>query len=101
MTNLQGNIFSGEFTEVKYDPKTKKPKKLWLGLYFAPPGTGPQNETCGSCGHRVKKQVCGTYQKCGLMKRGWTGGSGTDIKCKAPACRGWEKGEAKILTPWK
>jgi hypothetical protein len=31
-----------------------------------------------------------TYLKCELMKAYWTGGAGSDIKARAPACRRWE-----------
>jgi hypothetical protein len=57
------------------------------GLYAALPGTGPEGETCGSCKHifRVPR-----YRKCGLCRSKWTGGPGTDIKARAPACSKWE-----------
>lgn len=58
--------------------------------YAAPPGTGPEGETCKSCRHLSRKEMGKTYLKCGLMKMAWTGGSGTDVLAKAPACRLWE-----------
>jgi hypothetical protein len=58
--------------------------------YAAPPGSGPEGETCKTCKNLVRH--CGgakTYLKCGLMRAIWTGGYGTDILSKAPACRLW------------
>lgn len=60
--------------------------------YAAPPGSGPKGETCRSCEHAVKRGgVAGSYHKCNLMARFWTGGAGTDILLRAPACSRWEK----------
>jgi hypothetical protein len=54
------------------------------------PGTGPHGETCASCKHLVRKRMGKTYLKCGLMKAQWTGGYGTDVKARDPACKKWE-----------
>jgi hypothetical protein len=61
--------------------------------YAAPPGAGPEGETCGSCGHHARVQHAKTYHKCDLMRQSWTGGGGTDIRVRSPACRLWEKAE--------
>ena len=59
--------------------------------YPAPPGTGPEGETCKTCEHKTTKPgVAGRYLKCELMYEHWTGGAGTDIKAGSPACRNWE-----------
>lgn len=58
--------------------------------YAAPPGTGPVGERCRSCKHLARKGRAKTYLKCGLMRRHWTNGPGTDILAKSPACRHWE-----------
>jgi len=57
--------------------------------YAAPPGTGPEGETCGTCKHIYRNRLAKTYLKCALMRRNWTGGPGTDIRARAPACRHW------------
>ncbi|MBE7204819.1 MAG: hypothetical protein INR70_44445 [Parafilimonas terrae] len=57
--------------------------------YAALPGTGPAGETCASCGHLVRRQMARVYLKCGLMRRGWTGGIASDVRAKAPACSRW------------
>lgn len=56
-----------------------------------PIGSGPAGETCKTCAHLVGVQFAKTYWKCGLMKRFWTGGSGTDVKRAWAACEKWEK----------
>jgi hypothetical protein len=63
--------------------------------YAAPPGTGPEGETCRTCKHYTHKggsHQCSPkrYPACGLMERFWTHGPGTDIKAKSPACKFWE-----------
>lgn len=64
-----------------------KPKK---GLYAAAPGTGPAGETCGSCKH-CHRAWNGRYRKCELVRTLWTGGPGTDVKARSPACPKWER----------
>jgi hypothetical protein len=54
--------------------------------YAAPPGTGPQGETCGSCKHIHREEK---YRKCSLNRAAWTGGPRTDILARAPACLKW------------
>lgn len=58
--------------------------------HVAPPGTGPKGETCGSCKHLFRNQMSKTYLKCGLARAKWTGGGGSDVRAKHPACRMWE-----------
>ena len=55
--------------------------------YEAPPGTGPEGETCGTCRH---KRTCGKFIKCELRRATWTSGPGTDILARTPACSKWE-----------
>ena len=64
--------------------KKKKTGHAWA------PGTGPEGETCGSCKHLVRKHMAKTYLKCGLMRGQWTGGGGTDVRARDPACKKWE-----------
>lgn len=61
--------------------------------YAAMPGTGPEGETCGSCGHLYRNRLAKTYLKCELMQRFWTGGAGTDVRARSPACRNWQAPE--------
>ena len=60
------------------------------GLYGAMPGSGPKGETCGSCAHLYRKAMGKTYLKCRLTRQAWTGGAGTDVKARSPACSKWE-----------
>lgn len=71
--------------------KLQPPKSKKKG-YAAIPGTGPEGETCRSCKHSViKGGTAKNYYKCALMRNLWTGGQGTDILLRSPACRRWEK----------
>lgn len=56
--------------------------------YAAFPGTGPQGETCGSCKHICRQR---RWAKCELVRGRWTGGRGSDVLVRAPACRRWER----------
>jgi hypothetical protein len=58
--------------------------------YIAMPGSGPAGETCGSCKHLVRKQMSKTYLKCALASSFWTGGRGSDVLARSPACKRWE-----------
>lgn len=54
-------------------------------------GSGPRKETCRTCAHLARKHMARTYLKCGLMRSTWTGGPGTDVRAKDPACSKWKK----------
>lgn len=55
------------------------------------PGTGPAGETCRTCKHYcLVGGHAKDYRKCGLMRHAWTGGPGTDIRAKDPACKLWD-----------
>ncbi|MDP3740324.1 MAG: hypothetical protein Q8R02_23255 [Hyphomonadaceae bacterium] len=71
-------------------------RKALKGLYADHPGTGPAGETCGSCKNLYRKHMGKTYLKCSLTEKFWTGGGGTDIKARSPACSKWEaEGQAE------
>ena len=82
-TQLSFTTLGGEIVEV---PVRGKHYVQPRG-YFYPPGTGPKNETCGTCKHcaRFKK-----WAKCELNRARWTGGRGSDILARSPACKYWE-----------
>jgi hypothetical protein len=69
-------------------PKRRKTK---LNGYAAAPGSGPEGETCKTCQHYTHRSRAKNYRKCALMAHAWTGGPGTDILARAPACSRWEK----------
>lgn len=54
------------------------------------PGTGPAGKTCLDCKHYTLNRMAKSYPKCGLNRARWTGGRGSDILAKAPACRRFE-----------
>ena len=76
------------------DPEDFRPVKKG---YAAQPGTGPAGETCGSCRHKSRHEMANVWYKCELMRPYWTGGRGTDISTRSPACRRWEKPEEEKL----
>ena len=65
------------------------------GLYAAIPGSGPEFETCGTCVNLYRKVMGKTYLKCKLTQAKWTGGGGTDVKAKSPACSKWQSAERR------
>ena len=85
MRDLLGNEITEEQALRQMKRKTTQPNG-----YAARPGSGPEGETCGSCKHLYRNRLAKTYLKCALMRRHWTGGAGTDVKARAPACRNWE-----------
>lgn len=88
------DIFGNEITEAQARAilaKSKSGRKPTQPRgYAAPPGTGPEGETCKSCKHIYRNEMSKTYLKCGLMRAHWTGGAATDIKASWPACSRWE-----------
>ena len=63
------------------------------GAHPARPGSGPKDETCGSCSHLIRiRGNSRNYLKCGRMRANWTCGPGSDVRQKDPACYLWEKG---------
>lgn len=87
MRDMFGNELTVEEARLAMGRARKSPTPRG---YAAPPGTGPAGETCGSCRHLARRSLAKTYLKCELMSAVWTGGGGTDVKAKAPACRRWE-----------
>lgn len=55
--------------------------------YFYHPGTGPKDQTCGTCKHCARYRK---WAKCEKNRARWTGGRGTDILVRSPACKYWE-----------
>jgi hypothetical protein len=70
-------------------PAIKQKHKPKPNGYAKSPGSGPANETCKTCCHSYQIQSGSkAYWKCDLVKA--TGGPGTDIRLKSPACSMWE-----------
>jgi len=69
--------------------KLLRPKPKWRGLHAAEPGSGPPGETCGTCLNLMRKHLSKTYLKCRRVHSRWTGGGGTDVRAKDPACSKW------------
>lgn len=66
--------------------KTPQPKG-----YASRPGSGPKDQTCGSCAHCIRKNVNQrSFFKCALRRKDWGYTRTTDILFRAPACYFWE-----------
>jgi len=86
------DLFGQPFLERELPaPSDGKRKPTPRKGYAAPPGTGPAGETCRSCEHYARVEHAKVYLKCALVKARWTGGPGTDILARSPACKYWEK----------
>jgi hypothetical protein len=87
------DLFSKEFALTPQERKKLFSQQVGKKRgYVAPPGTGPEGETCRSCQHSVKRGgTAGTFYKCALNRSKWTGGYGTDILLRSPACSKWER----------
>lgn len=81
------------------DPKPRGKHYVEPRGYWALPGTGPEGKTCRDCFYYTHKGgVSGTYPKCGRNRARWTGGRGSDILARAPACKGFaEPGETGVM----
>ncbi len=94
------DLFGNEVPELALPDRAltrKERRKLLYGQistvpkgHAAKPGSGPVGETCRSCKHYTLREWAGTYRKCGLMRAHWTGGGGSDIRARDPACSKWE-----------
>lgn len=88
----QASLFGGVEPAKSYDPPRQLSPKA--AGYAAPPGTGPQGESCGTCMHcRVRTFHDRHFYKCELMVAAWNKDRSSDVVLKSPACRRWEKGQ--------
>ena len=85
------NLFGEPLTadDIRERAKAKRRDPTPSG-HAAPPGTGPDGETCKTCRHSYGLQYAKTYYKCALNRAKWTGGRKTDIRLRDPACEKWE-----------
>lgn len=68
--------------------------------YAAPPGTGPEGETCGTCAH-CRIRAIGKHRrvyKCALMINAWNGDRATDVLKRSPACAKFAHGQPRSTT---
>lgn len=83
--DLLGQLMAAPLTKAR---KSKRNPTKPRG-YFYHPGSGPAGETCGSCQHIFRNRLAKTYLKCSLNSAKWTGGPGSDIRARSPACKYW------------
>ena len=87
---MDTDLFGAPIVDLPQQARKYTSRSAWRGGYAAQPGSGPKGETCGTCHFRARVKLSKTYQKCLVVKHAWTGGPGSDIKCKMPACRHWQ-----------
>lgn len=87
---METDLFGNEITEAEAAARVpwNKGKKLSTGRASALPG--PEGMTCRDCEHACYVQHAKRYYKCALRKSQWTGGAGTDIRLRDPACSRFE-----------
>ncbi len=70
--------------------------------YAAPPGTGPEDETCGSCGNCIVRELKAArgrrFYKCEVMLRSWTNERSSDVLLNSPACKHFKPGAPRSTT---
>lgn len=89
MTDLFGGLKSYRTADGR-DIEAKPRGKHYIEPrgYAAPPGTGPEGETCGSCEHLARFR---RFPKCALNHGAWTHTRRTDVLVRAVACQRWER----------
>ncbi len=94
LTDLFGNPVSVATAHTRSGRRVGIGGRGFRGGYFMQPGSGTAahpGETCWTCEHYCRRQGgVKAYPKCGRMMHAWTGGPGSDIKARSPACSGWE-----------
>ncbi len=94
MISAELDLFGAPIVEGDRGALTRatRPKKTG---YASTPGTGPAGKTCRDCEHYCSVPYHNkTWRKCGLLKKVWTHGPGTDIKASSPACEKFEEAKA-------
>lgn len=67
--------------------------------YAAPPGSGPADQTCGTCAHCRQRTVHSRhFYKCALAMHAWSRERSTDILLKSPACSRFTAGTPQTTT---
>lgn len=84
------------FSDIGPRTPTEPPSRKKPPCTPAPIGSGPAGETCKTCKHSGYVQMANRYYKCGLMRKKWTNGPGSDIRLRWAACEKWEAIESKV-----
>ena len=64
-----------------------------MSAHAARPGSGPRNETCGTCAFLGRPEPTGGRRKCALAK-----GASSNVSPADAACSGWRQGAARVAT---
>lgn len=93
----QRALFGGRSNPRAYAPSSVFSAKP--NGYAAAPGTGPEGQTCGQCGHCRQRTVHQRhFYKCALAMHAWSRDRSTDILLKSPACSRFTAGTPKTTT---
>lgn len=83
-------------------PRAYAPSRLYSAKpngYAATPGSGPADQTCGTCANCRQRTVHGKhFYKCVLMVAAWSRDRITDIVLKSPACSRHQPGTPHATT---
>lgn len=96
-SGAQFDLFSGTSRARIYRNREtgRRPEPQPAG-HIAPPGTGPEGQTCANCTHcRLRATRSKRYYKCGLAIAAWTHGRESDIRLSDSACRRFELGQPR------
>lgn len=96
-SGMQSDLFNGTSRARVYRNRQtgRRPEPQPAG-HIAPPGTGPEGQTCATCTHcRMRRGRSKRFYKCGLAIAAWTHGRESDIRLSDPACRRFELGQPR------
>lgn len=99
---MSPDLFGGQDLQAAMDapmtgPRKHKRKATAPRGHAWTPGTGPAGESCGTCAHKYRKRMSGSFLKCAKNRAAWTGGSGSDIRAGDPACKFWSQRQTLAL----
>lgn len=74
------------------EPKAKGKRSYAARGYARRPGSGPDGETCKTCGHCCKLHRDGwAGYKCAVIRHRWSRSPATDVALRSPACEAFQK----------
>lgn len=91
-TDLFGLVDAPPMTPAERKRMQRRAGEIPRG-HAAPPGTGPEGESCRTCAHLVRITRSKAWHKCAASRRIWTHSRRTDVRVSDPACSFWQARE--------